>query len=281
MVPAGGLVPENLWTPAAVRGLLLERVRPLPPRAVPLQAAAGLVLAEPVVAATEMPRFTSSAMDGFALRAADTARAPVRLRILGRALAGRPFAGEVGPGAAVAIATGAAVPPEADAVVPVELVQLDGETVVVDRPVEPGQHIRAAGEDVAAGTLLLPAGTVLGPGQLAAAAALGREHLLAHPRPTVSIVPTGDEVRAPGAALGPGQVHDALSAPLAALLTELGAVAGVYPVVPDDPAALAEAVHASPCATASLARASASSPPSSMHPPVGPGRQEPARPPHL
>ncbi len=228
-------MPENLWTPAAVRGLLLERVRPLPPRAVPLQAAAGLVLAEPVVAATEMPRFTSSAMDGFALRAADTARAPVRLRILGRALAGRPFAGEVGPGAAVAIATGAAVPPEADAVVPVELVQLDGETVVVDRPVEPGQHIRAAGEDVAAGTLLLPAGTVLGPG----------------------------------------------SAPLAALLTELGAVAGVYPVVPDDPAALAEAVHASPCATASLARASASSPPSSMHPPVGPGRQEPARPPHL
>jgi molybdopterin molybdotransferase len=244
MVPAGGLVPENLWTPAAVRGLLLEGVRPLPPRAVPLHAAAGLVLAEPVVAATEMPRFTSSAMDGFALRAADTARAPVRLRILGRALAGRPFAGEVGPGAAVAIATGAAVPPGADAVVPVELVQLDGETVVVDRPVEPGQHIRAAGEDVATGTLLLPAGTVLGAGQLAAAAALGREHLLAHPRPTVSIVPTGDEVRAPGAALRPGQVHDALSAPLAALLTELGAVASVYPVVPDDPAALAEAVHA-------------------------------------
>ena len=235
---------ENLWTPAAVRRLLLDRVRPLSPRPVPLPQASGLVLAEDLSAPADLPRFASSAMDGFAVRAADTTPAPVRLQVLGRALAGRPFAGEVAAGTAVAIATGAAVPTGADAVAPVEIVEIDRGTVVIARAVEPGRHVRAAGEDLLAGTLVLPAGTILGPGQLAAVAAMGRDQLMAHPRPTVSIVPTGDEVRSPGAALGPGQVHDAVSAPLAALLAEVGAVADIRAVVPDDQAALAEAIHA-------------------------------------
>jgi molybdopterin molybdotransferase len=200
-------------------------------------------LAEDLSTPADLPRFASSAMDGFAVRAADTTPAPVRLQVLGRALAGRPFAGEVATGTAVAIATGAAVPTGADAVAPVEIVEIDGGTVVIDRAVEPGRHVRAAGEDFLAGTLVLPAGTILGPGQLAAAAAMGRDRLLAHPRPVVSVVPTGDELRPPGAALGPGQIHDAISAPLAGLLAELGAVAHVCPITPDDQAALAEAVH--------------------------------------
>jgi molybdenum cofactor synthesis domain-containing protein len=235
---------ENLWTPAAVRRLLLDHVRPLSPRPVPLLQASGLVLAEDVGTPTDLPRFASSAMDGFAVRAADTASAPVRLQVLGRALAGRPFAGEVAPGATVAIATGAAVPTGADAVVPVEMAEIDGGMVVIGRAVEPGRHVRAAGEDLLAGGLVLSAGTILGPGQLAAAAAMGRDRLVAHPRPTVSVVPTGDELRPPGAALGPGQIHDAISAPLGALLAELGAVADVCPITPDDQAALAEAIHA-------------------------------------
>ena len=235
---------ENLWTPAAVRRLLLDHVRPLSPRPVPLAQASGLVLAEDLSTPADLPRFASSAMDGFALRAADTTPAPVRLQVLGRALAGRPFAGEVAPGATVAIATGAAVPTGADAVAPVEIVEIDRGTVVIARAVEPGRHVRAAGEDLLAGTLVLPAGTILGPGQLAAVAAMGRDQLMAHPRPMVSVVPTGDEVRSPGAALGPGQVHDAVSAPLGALLAELGAVADIRAVVPDDRAALAEAIHA-------------------------------------
>lgn len=235
---------ENLWTPAAVRRLLLDHVRPLPPRPVPLPQASGLLLAEDLGAPADLPRFASSAMDGFALRAADTAPAPVRLQVLGRALAGRPFPGEVAPGAAVAIATGAAMPIGADAVVPVEMAELDGGTVIIDRAVEPGRHVRAAGEDLLAGRLVLSAGTILGPGQLAAAAAMGRDRLIAHPRPIVSVVPTGDELRPPGAALGPGQIHDAISAPLGALLAEAGAVADVCPITPDDQAALAEAVHA-------------------------------------
>ena len=235
---------ENLWTPAAVRRLLFGHVRPLSPRPVPLPQASGLVLAEDVGTPTDLPRFASSAMDGFAVRAVDTASAPVRLQVLGRALAGRPFAGEVAAGATVAIATGAAVPTGADAVVPVEMAEIDGGMVVIGRAVEPGRHVRAAGEDLLGGTLVLPAGTILGPGQLAAAAAMGRDQLMAHPRPMVSVVPTGDEVRPPGAALGPGQVHDAVSAPLSALLAEIGAVADVRPVAPDDQVALAEAIHA-------------------------------------
>jgi molybdopterin molybdotransferase len=235
---------ENLWTPAAVRRLLFDHVRPLSPRPVPLPQASGLVLAEDVGTPTDLPRFASSAMDGFAVRAADTASAPVRLQVLGRALAGRPFAGEVAHGATVAIATGAAVPTGADAVVPVEMAEIDGGMVVIGRAVEPGRHVRAAGEDLLGGTLVLPAGTILGPGQLAAAAAMGRDQLMAHPRPMVSVVPTGDEVRPPGAALGPGQVHDAVSAPLSALLAEIGAVADIRPVAPDDQVALAEAIHA-------------------------------------
>jgi molybdopterin molybdotransferase len=234
---------ENLWTPAAVRRLLLDHVRPLSPRPVPLPQASGLVLAEDLSTPADLPRFASSAMDGFAVRAADTTPAPVRLQILGRALAGRPFVGEVAAGTAVAIATGAAVPTGADAVAPVEIVEIDGGTVVIDRAVEPGRHVRAAGEDLLAGTLVLPAGTILGPGQLAAVAAMGRNQLMAHPRPMVSVVPTGDEVRSPPAALGPGQVHDAVSTPLGALLAEVGAVADIRAVVPDDQAALAEAIH--------------------------------------
>jgi molybdopterin molybdotransferase len=234
---------ENLWTPAAVRRLLLDHVRPLSPRPVPLPQASGLVLAEDLSTPADLPRFASSAMDGFAVRAADTTPAPVRLQVLGRALAGRPFVGEVAAGTAVAIATGAAVPTGADAVAPVEIVEIDGGTVVIDRAVEPGRHVRAAGEDLLAGTLVLPAGTILGPGQLAAVAAMGRNQLMAHPRPMVSVVPTGDEVRSPGAALGPGQVHDAVSTPLGALLAEVGAVADIRAVVPDDQAALAEAIH--------------------------------------
>jgi molybdopterin molybdotransferase len=146
-------VSEDLWTPAALRRLLLDHVRPLPPRPAPLPQASGLVLAEDLGAPADLPRFTSSAMDGFALRAADTAAAPVRLQVLGRALAGRPFPGEIGPGTAAAIATGAAMPAGADTVVPVEMAEFDGEMVAIDQAVEPARHVRAAGEDLLAGTL--------------------------------------------------------------------------------------------------------------------------------
>jgi molybdopterin molybdotransferase len=234
---------EGLLSVHEVRAEVLGCVRPLPPRPVPLEEAGGLVLAEPVVAPFDLPPFPNAAMDGFALRAADTEGAPTSLRLVGRALAGRPFPRPLGPGEAVAIATGGVLPEGADAVVPVEDARVDGDRVAVARPVERGRHVRVRGEDVRAGEMVLPPGAVLGPGQVAAAAALGLEAVPVRPRPRVAVLPTGDEVVPAGRPLGPGQVHDAVSAPLALLLRELGAVPALRPVVPDDPSALLAALR--------------------------------------
>ncbi|HXF57857.1 MAG TPA: gephyrin-like molybdotransferase Glp [Actinomycetota bacterium] len=226
-----------------VRALVLSSVAPLPPRQVPLAEAGGLVLAEPVVAPFDLPPFPNAAMDGFAVRSADTAPAPAALRLVGEALAGRPFGGRVGPGEAVAVATGAVLPEGADAVVPLEEASVQGERVVVGQPVPPGRHVRGRGEDVRAGEVLLPAGTVLGPGQVAAAAATGREAVAVHPRPRAAVVPTGDEVVPAGRTPGPGQVHDAVSPALAVLVGEVGAVPLLRPVAPDDPGRLLDALE--------------------------------------
>jgi molybdopterin molybdotransferase len=236
-------VNEGLLPPEEMRRRLLGQIEPLPPRTVPVAQASGLVLAEDLRASFQLPRFTNAAMDGFALRSADTTDAPARLQVIGRASAGAPASLAVGPGEAIAIATGAAMPEGADAVVPVELVEPDSDTVVVTVAVSPGRHVRAAGEDVQAGVVVLEAGIQLGAGQLSAAAALGRTALLVHPRPRVSVLPTGDEVRPPEATLGPGEVHEAVGAPISALLSELGAVPLVRPIAPDDPQALESAVR--------------------------------------
>lgn len=237
----GGLV-----DPARMRALAVGAVSPLRPRRVELVEAAGLVLAEDVVAAEGLPRFDNAAMDGHAVRAADTLRAPVRLRVTGRAYAGRGEGGSVGPGAAVAIATGAPVPAGADAVAPLEETEAEdeGEAVLIRSPVEPGANVRRAGEDVAAGAVVVPAGTVIGPGQAAGAAACGLAAVSVHPRPRVAILPTGDEVRPAGTPLEPGQLYDAATVPLAMLVREAGGVACPAPPAPDEPAGLLEALRA-------------------------------------
>jgi molybdopterin molybdotransferase len=201
------------------------------------------VLCQDVVAPLDLPPFTNSAMDGYAVRSQDTARGQVRFQVIGRAMAGSPLRVVVGPGEAVAIATGAPLPEGADTVVPVEDVETDSGAVIVRDPVPPGRHVRRVGEDVSAGSVALRGGQRLGPGQLAAAAALGLAHLWVHPRPRVAIVPTGDEVQPAGTALGPGQVFDAISAPLAALIDEAGAVALPRPVAADDPQAVVRAIR--------------------------------------
>lgn len=239
-----GEVKENLLSPEVVRRLILERTRPLAPRPVPLAEAAGLVVAERVAAPFDLPRFPNAAMDGFAVRAADTGSAPVRLRLAGEAPAGHPWAGLVGAGEAVAIATGGVLPKGADSVVPVEEAEARGGFILVTRPTEPGRHVRRRGEDLREGEVVLEPGSVLGPGQLAAAAALGRTELRVHPRPRVAVLPSGDEIRPPGAPLGPGQVYDAVSVPLTALLLEAGCLPQPRPVASDDPARLAEAIRA-------------------------------------
>src|SRR5262245_29717430 len=147
---------------AEAQRLVLERAKRLDPERVPLERAYGRVLAEPVAAAVDLPPFPSSAMDGFAVRATDTATAPVSLRVAGSVAAGSPSALELEGGQAMEISTGGAVPAGADAVVPVELTRQTDGRVEIEGPIASGTNVRPVGGDVSAGAPLLEPGTFLG-----------------------------------------------------------------------------------------------------------------------
>lgn len=225
----------------------LARVRGLASRMatepVPLADACGRVLAANAVAAFSVPSFDNSAMDGYAVRAADVSVAapgagPARLRVTGRSAAGHPFDGAVEPGSAVRILTGAAVPDGADAVVPQERVRVAGDEIEITGPVAVGDHVRVVGEDARPGDLVVPAGTRLAARHIAALAATGVVDVVVARVPTVRVVVTGDELAPVGAALGPGRIVDSNGALLVAALTALGAVTDCVGSVPDDPAAV-------------------------------------------
>jgi molybdopterin molybdotransferase len=202
------------------RAKVLAAVRPLPSEDVAVQDALGRVLAEDVVAARDVPSFANSAMDGFAVRSGPQGRA---LRIVGESRAGAPAGVGVNEGEAVRISTGAAVPQGADAVLQVELVTLDGDTVTLDDEVTPGRNLRPAGDDVNAGETVLTAGTRMGAAEIGIAVVAGRGTVKCSRRPRVAILATGDELVAPGGPLGPGQLHNSNGATLAALATQAGA----------------------------------------------------------
>jgi len=200
---------------------VLERARPLSAEAVPLERASGRTLAEDATAVIDLPRFPSSAMDGFALRAADT---PGELPVVGRVAAGRPAPRSLEAGEAMGIATGGVVPEGADAVVPIERVTESGDTVTVPDAVARGANIRPLAADVRAGGSVVPAGTLLTPSRIAALAAAG----VAEPRcaalPRIAIVTTGTELRPPGEPLGDGEIYESNGVMLAALLERHGLV---------------------------------------------------------
>jgi molybdopterin molybdotransferase len=221
------------------RAAVLERVVPLGAETVGVDGGLDRVLAAEVRAAGDVPAFANSAMDGFALRSGPAGR---RLRLVGESRAGHPFAGTVGEGEAVRISTGGALPDGADAVLQLELVAEDGGAVLLEDDVAPGRNVRAAGEDVREGDVVLAAGTVLGPAELAVAANLGRAELEVARRPRVALVMTGDELVAPGAPLGPGQVHESNSTALAALAARAGADVVARLRAPDEPAATEAAI---------------------------------------
>ncbi len=152
------------------REILLAAVRPLAPTNVNVPDALGLVLAEDVVAAHDVPAFANSAMDGFAVRAG---QANQRLRIAGESRAGAPYAGTVVDGEAIRISTGAALPAGADGVLPIELVDVDGDAVVLGEAVAPGRNVRDPGDDLRAGMTVLRAGTRIGPASSAPRSAPG------------------------------------------------------------------------------------------------------------
>lgn len=213
---------------------VLEHVRPLPAEPVPIDEAAGRVLAEDAAAVVDLPRFPSSAMDGFALRAADT---PGRLPVVARIAAGRPSTRPLGVGEAMGIATGGVVPDGADAVVPIEVVADEGEVVEVPVVVAPGANVRPRGGDVVAGAVVLGAGTALSPSRLAALAAAGVATVRCARRPRVVLVTTGTELRAPGEPLGEGEIYESNGLMLAALLARAGAQVEPPVRVADDAAA--------------------------------------------
>src|SRR5437899_7134344 len=185
---------------------ILTRARPLGREEVSLAAAAGRVLAEPAVAAVDLPPFPSSAMDGFALRAAD---APATLPVVERIAAGRPASQPLGPGEAAAIATGGVVPEGADAVVPIEYVVVHDNDVEIPGGVDVGANVRPRGGDVRAGEAVLAAGARLGPAQIGALAAAGVADVTCVRRPRAALLTTGTELRKAGEPLSPGQIYEA------------------------------------------------------------------------
>jgi molybdopterin molybdotransferase len=196
---------------AEARRLLLAGLTPLPPLRVAIEKACGHVLAETVLAGEAVPRFANSAMDGYAVRAADVTVAPVRLHVTGTVAAGDGPGPGLARGGAVRIMTGAPLPPGADAVCPVEQVLADdgGSTVFIKETVSPGTNIRLPGEDIAAGSVVFPAGTQLRAAHIGVLASLGTGSVLVRPRPTVAVLSTGSELARPGDALDAGKIRDA------------------------------------------------------------------------
>jgi molybdopterin molybdotransferase len=228
------------------RARALTRIERLSPADLPLADAHGCVLAADVAAPMDLPPFTSSAMDGFAVRAADVAGAspdrPVALSLAGAVRMGFAADIDVGVGEAVAVPTGGEVPEGADAVVPVEQTVPEGERVLVLTPVPTGRYVRRAGEDVSAGEVLVPGGKRLLAADLGLLASADVASLPVHPRARVGILSTGDELVDPGAPLGPGRIPDANAATLHGCVLEAGGVPVALGRVPDDPAALARAL---------------------------------------
>lgn len=229
----------KLLTVEAARAAMLALCPPLGTERVSLGEALGRVLAEDVVATRDQPPFAASAMDGWAMRAADGAGAR---RIVGESAAGHGFAGSVGPGEAVRIFTGAAVPDGADTVVVQEDARRDGDTVMIPAITEP-RHIRPAGLDFRVGSVLLSAGVRLDPWRLSLAAAAGRAALNVARRPVVAILSTGEEVVEPGETPGLFQIFNSGSTALAGLVTLWGGVPDVRRPVGDDQSAITAAVR--------------------------------------
>lgn len=229
---------------------ILDDITVLDPVEVDLLDARGLVLAESISTLEAIPPFANTGMDGFALRAADTVGAtensPRRLPIVATIAAGSVVPRRLEAGEAMRIMTGAPIPDGADAVIMVELTRTDGEILEALSEVPLGNHIRPAGDDLAAGIVVFPPGVTLSPGHLGVLASVGRQRVLVHKRPRVGVFSTGDELVVGPQPLAPGQIRDSNRPTLLALVEEAGFEGVDLGLLPDDEelieAALTDAV---------------------------------------
>jgi molybdopterin molybdotransferase len=239
---------EGLLPLDRARRRMLSRIEPLPAESRLLPEAHGCVAVADVPAPADLPSFPSSAMDGYAIRSDDVARAtperPVALRIAGGVRMGRRPDVTVGPGEAVTIPTGGPVPEGANCVMPIEACVEEGDRVLVQQSSPPGKHVRPAGEDVRAGDVLVPAGRRLLAPELGLLAAAGIAEVEVRPPARVLVVSTGDELVPPGEPADYGQVHDANAFTLFGQIREAGAIPHAAGIVPDDPGALLGALTA-------------------------------------
>jgi molybdopterin molybdotransferase len=212
---------------------VLDGVVPLPEEQVPLTEAEGRVLAQDLAARRTQPPEDVSAMDGYAVRAADVASAPAHLHVIGEVAAGRPFDGTVGAGEAARIFTGGVLPQGSNTVVIQELVEREGDMIVVTRPTPRGRNVRVAGLDFRAGEVHLKQGRRLTGRDVALAAAMNHATLPVHRRPRIAVVATGDELVAPGTEPGPGQIVYSNIFALAAIARREGAEVIDLGILPD------------------------------------------------
>lgn len=224
---------------AEARARIAAALAPVGTEAVPLAAALGRVLAEPIVARRTQPSVALSAMDGWALRTADVPTVPADLPIAGEAAAGMGFAGPLPPGQAVRIFTGAPVPDGADAIVIQENAARVGDRVTLNAAPQPGRHIRPAGQDFAEGQTLLDAPRRLGARDIGLIAAGDLGSVVVYRRPRIALLATGDELAAAGSPRGPAQIVDAARPALAAFIAGRGAEVIDLGIARDDPADIA------------------------------------------
>ncbi len=242
MLPVTSMIPVE-----EARERILSYVSRLEPERKPLLDALGQVLADDVIAPFDVPPLDNTAMDGYAVRAADTAgateAAPVELRVIADLAAGYVLDTPVGPGQAVRIMTGAAVPPGADAIVPFEETDeaLRGINETAPKPgivrvlkaASPGANIRRRGEDVRSGSTVIPAGRVIRPSEVGVLASIGLTHVTVTRRPVVAILSTGDEITPPGEPLEPGRIYDANAYSIAALVRKYGGIPRILGIARD------------------------------------------------
>ena len=219
---------------------ILSRIKPLPSETVSLGRSCGRTLAEDIPAPLDLPPFDNSAMDGYALRAADTtgacAERPVSLSVIGTTPAGTAFGGEVTAGTCVRLFTGSPMPKGADAVVMQEDTRLDlatADRVWLLDSAKPWENVRFRGEDVKQTQVLASAGECLTPGRIALLAAVGRGDVLVGRRPSVGLIATGSELREPGQPLEPGEIYESNRASLAALVSQAGGIPKIFPLARD------------------------------------------------